>query len=128
MLESAGLKNCKEVQSALNKLYKDEHADLRQDANCVLHVLNDCLDMVDAINTKREYAEEELERIQRDVYLVAMLQSQKLIVHGEAVMEGRGHQQGTSYFQYLFQELLPSDQQTYHTVAGNKRTAVQPVG
>ena len=87
VLESAGLKNCKEVQSALNKLYKDEHADLRQDANCVLHVLNDCLDMVDAINTKREYAEEELERIQRDVYLVAMLQSQKLIVHGEAVME-----------------------------------------
>ena len=56
VLESAGLKNCKEVQSALNKLYyKDEHADLRQDANCVLHVLNDCLDMVDACWISQPY-------------------------------------------------------------------------
>ena len=44
VLTASGIKGLDKLQTKLNKLYKDEQADQRQDANTVYHVLNHCLE------------------------------------------------------------------------------------
>ena len=82
VLSSSGIEGLDKLQIRLNKLYKDEHADQRQDANTVYHVLNHCLELVSAVALEKKIDQVKLDAMQRDVYLVAALQSQKFIKPG----------------------------------------------
>jgi hypothetical protein len=82
VLASSGIDGLDKLQIKLNKLYKDEQADQRQDANTVYHVLNHCLELVSAMALGKKIDQVKLDAMQRDVYLVAALQSQKFIAPG----------------------------------------------
>ena len=75
------------VAAEMSKLYKDEHSQLRQEANAIFHVLSHALSVVSAIRTKTEIPEDVLVAIERDVHIVALLSGRKCIVHGEVMME-----------------------------------------
>ena len=82
VLASSGIEGLDKLQIRLNKLYKDEQADQRQDANTIYHVLNHCLELVSAMALDKKIDQIKLDAMQRDVYLVAALQSQKFIAPG----------------------------------------------
>ena len=75
------------IQTELTKQFQQKDANLRQDANTVLHILAHALQLAAAMRNKEEISEEKMQAIERDVYLVAMLQQQKLVANGEAMVD-----------------------------------------
>ena len=89
LLEAGGYPQSKiaHIRKMTGKYFTDKYKDTRQDANSILHVLSDTLSLVAATRTQTEVDDATLKGIERNVHIVAMLQSQKLVSYGETIME-----------------------------------------
>jgi len=88
LLESGGYPQTKiaTIRKMTGTYFKEKYKDLRQDANATMHILADTLFLVAAMRTEQQVTDEQLLGIERNVHIVAMLQSQKLLTYGEAIM------------------------------------------
>ena len=88
-LRAAGFPGAKldTIKSHLSAKYKERFAPNLQDVNAVVHILNATLELVASIRTEKALDADKLCAIETSVYVVHMLQMQKLMEPGGQLMD-----------------------------------------